>query len=420
MPACAAFWRADAVFVGVVADIKKLPEESQTVPQALIHFAIEDAYRGVNGPEVDVATLWGTMCDIKFAQGEKWLIYAHRNETTGALGTGFCDQDRLSIHAEEALSYMRSLRQKPPPPSIAGVLKNYALANLMAGLRVTAEGSRQTFETTTDGEGRYALTVPKAGAYTVRAYVPFSAEAGSFSAQVSARPTDDQTVIEYGVNLSAGECSYSGIQVFKVDLHATAEVRGRVVDAAGHLVTRGEVSLIKAASKEGKDAERKDTEINEDGSFKFEGVSVGRYYLAINPDDEAPDEDDAPHPRTFYPGVPDAQRATPLVVAEGAKLEDITFRVRAAMKERVITGQVVWPDGAAAPEASVLLYEEAADRYIRMVKADAQGRFTMIIYGNFQYAIEAEVYGQRRGQSEKVKVPSNGKPAPLRLVLKPE
>jgi hypothetical protein len=421
VPACAAFWRADAVFVGVVTDIKKLPEESpQALPVALIHFIVEDGYRGVSAPEVDVATMSGTMCDIKFKQGQQWLIYAGRDTATGQLGTGFCDRDRLYKDAGEDLDYARSLRQQPPAPSIAGLLKDYAFANLMAGLKVTAEGGGQTFETTSDGEGRYALTVPKAGAYTVRAYVPFSAEAGSFLTQVKTDPTDEQTVIEYGVTLAAGECTYSEIQIHKVDLHATAEVSGRVVDVMGRPVTRGYVYLIEAAPKEGKDAERDDTKINDDGSFKFKGVAVGSFYLAFNPDDRAPDESDAPHPRTFFPGVADAKQATPLVISEGAKVADIFFRVRGPMKERVVSGRVVWPDGKPVPESRVALYDGAADRYIRSVTADAQGRFRLTIYGDFKYELKAEVFGAKRGESEQVKVPLGGKPAPLRLVLKPE
>jgi hypothetical protein len=167
-------------------------------------------------------------------------------------------------------------------------------------------------------------------------------------------------------------------------------------------------------------SDRNYTKIEENGSFKFEGVAVGRYFLVINPNDSPPDENDAPYPRTFYPSASDSSQATPISVTEGAKLEKIDVRVRAPLRERVITGKVVWADGRPAQNAYVSLYDGAADRYIRMIKTDEKGNFSMKVYGDFKYEIKAEMVVGTRGQGEKIKIPFTGKLKPFRLVIKPE
>lgn len=59
------------------------------------------------------------------------------------------------------------------------------------------------------------------------------------------------------------------------------------------------------------------------------------------------------------------------------------------------------------------------NKYVRMVKADRDSLFTMDMYGDFSYQLEAKALGEKMTQSEKVKVPSALKPAPLLLKLKP-
>jgi hypothetical protein len=420
-PVCAQYWGADAVFAGVVTDIRKIPKDPpDSLPKALLRFTVEDAFRGLNTREVDVATLSGTSCDMTFKKGERWLVYAYLDAATGRLEIHPCTRThQLQGGMNEDLDYIRAVRRGPPEQSVLGRLAYFRYDPLM-GVKVSVRGGGQTFETETDADGRFNLRLPRGGAYTVSAVVPFSAVAGSRNVAVKTDSTDERTVIEYAVELPAGRCAYDLIDVYKVDLHATAEVSGKVLDESDRPVTRGQVRLFKAEPKEGADPEEAYTRIGADGSFKFEGVAVGNYYLVINPREEAPDEYDAPYPRTFYPGVAEQSKATPIVVTEGLKLEDLVFRVRPALRERVLKGVVVWPDGKPAAEANVSLYDAAQNRYVRMVRADAGGKFEMRVYGDFKYEVSAGVYGKKIGESEKVKVPDSDERPRLKLVVKPK
>ena len=419
VPACAAYWRADAVFAGIITDIKKLPEPSPgDMPKALLHFVIEDAYRGITGSDVDVATLSGTSCDIEFEKGERLLVYAYRDKASGRLEIHPCTRLVSLSDAEEDLKYIDSLRQKKFEQSILGKLKRNSYEPLI-GVKVTAEGSGHKFEAVTGDEGTFKLDLPQSGNYTFRASVPFAAALLMYSGDepIKVSPTDELTVIEYKVNVPEGQCLYKEFNVFKVDLHATAEISGRVRDKSGRPFSpAGYVYLVNAEDDEDKSY----TKIGSAGEFKFEGVAVGRYFLVVNPYDSPPDEDDAPYSRTFYPGVSTSNQATLIPVVEGAKLENIDFRLRTPLKERVITGKVLWADGRVASDAHVSLYGGAQNKYVQMVRTDDQGNFSMKVYGEFQYEIKAQRMGEISGRGEMVKIPSTNKPKPFRLIIKPE
>lgn len=418
VPVCAAYWRADAVFAGVVTDLKKVPDAApNSLPKALVHFIVEDKFRNISASEIDVATLHGTSCDTKFEKGERWLVYAYLDKETGRLEISPCTRTHRIAGMDEDLAYIRGLSQRPPEQSVLGRL-TLSRSEPLAGLKVSVVGGGRSFETTTDSEGNFAVSLPKGGAYSVRAFVPYSAEAMSFTAPVKSDPTDEQTVLEYPVEIPPGQCAYNQVEVYRVDLHATAVVSGRVLDESGQPVTRGRVYLVDAAQAEDSKYVGASANIGEDGGFKFEYVAVGSFVLVINPRDEAPGESDAPHPRTFYPGVADRSQASPLVITEGLKVEDLNFRVRGPLSKRVVSGKVLRPDGRPAPGALVSLYN--GDRYIRMVKADERGRFELDAYGDFEYRVGAASYGEKFARSETVKVPPTGKAARLVLRLKAE
>ena len=418
-PPCAAYWRADAVFSGIIIDIKKPSHQpSGDLPKALLHFVIEESFRGVESPELDVATLSGTSCDIPFNKGERWLIYAYRDKSSGKLEIYPCTRITLLANADEDLKYIRGLKQNKPEQSILGkLLRNKYIP--LTEVKVAIEGNGHKSETVTGKEGEFSLAIPQSGDYVFRAYVPFAASMLAYTENenIEVRSTDNLTTIEYKIKVPEGQCIYKEFDLFKVDLHATAEVSGRVLDKSGRPFSPAGYLYLVNAEDEGDSTFK---EIGSNGEFKFEGVAVGRYYLVVNPYDKPPGEGDAPSLRTYYPGVRNPSNATLVTVVEGAKIEDIVFRLSAPLKERVVSGKVVWADGRIAKDAFVSLYGGEKMEYIRMVKTDSQGNFMMKIYGDFSYEIKAEKMGETRGYGEKVKIPPTNKLQPFRLVIQPE
>jgi hypothetical protein len=416
-PPCAAYWRADAVFAGYVTDIKPLETSKDELPQASLHFIIEESYRGIAAAEVNVATLSGTSCDMKFEKGERWLVYAYLDKAHNRLEIRPCTRTNLLAQSAEDLDYLNGLKQKMAVQSISGRVLQDRYAPL-SDVKVIVEGGGNKIETATDKEGIYRVAIPQAGVYTVRALVQFAAAVMSFGEgeKIEAQPTDEQTIIQYTLNIAERHCNYTELDVYKIDLHATAEIGGKVLDASGQPLTPGYIHLMNAEDA----SDRRSIKIEENGRFKFEGVAAGRYFLVINPDNGPPGEDAAPYPRTFYSGVSSLSQATPISVSEGAKLENIIFRVGSPLKARVLTGRVVWADGAVVQKAFVSLYNGQNGSYIRMFKTDAKGNFNTKLYGDFKYEVAAEMVGPRNGRGERVKVPSTAKLKPLKLVIKPE
>src|ERR1043165_374741 len=224
--------------------------------------------------------------------------------------------------------------------------------------------------------------------------------------------TDVLSTFEYKVELEKSECNYRKFELVPVELHATAELSGSVLTAAGQPVATGYVYLIDATDSQ----HSTPIKIEEDGSFKFKEVAVGEYFLALNPENEAPDKDDPPYPRAFYLNAADVSRATKIVVSEGARLENLILRVGPAWKGRTVSGKVVWEGGGPVRNTHLSLYD--GDRYIRLVDVDSDGKFKFTVYGEFDYGIRAQAWGARPGQSDRIAIAD--KSTNLTLVLKRE
>lgn len=409
VPVCASFWEANAVFVGQLRDItppdSNSPKDEPSV--VTLHFIVEQPFRGVNGATVDVNTMSGTMCDTKFVEGQRYLVYAYGDSK---LYTGFCTRTTRFENATDDLAYIRSIMQKSAGESIAGkVARNKYEA--VPGTKIQIRSETKTIEAIADEEGDFSISLPGPGKYAVTVQVPgsFLAQPSTPDAHLKVQTTDMLTTIEYKIELEKSQCDYRQFDLFRVDLHATAEISGAVLTRSGQPINKGQVYLIST-----EDSNRSDfTKIEGDGSFKFKDIAAGEYFLALNPDNLAPGKDDAPHARTYYPSASDVAGATKIAVTEGAKLESLTLRVGPALKAKLVSGRVVWIDGSTAINVHLSLYN--GDRYVQLIDVDPKGNFNFKTYGDFKYSLEARVFGERRGQSEKV--PITEKSTNLKIVL---
>lgn len=411
-PICAVYWRADAVFVGQLRDIT--PRGTQSGPAVvMLHFIVEQPFRGITSATVDIETLSGTSCDIQFVKGGRYLVYAHRDLESARLSTHVCSGTTDLQFADEDLNYIRSVTQQGVSESIAGRVARMTYEPL-AGVKIQVRNEDKSFETTTDKDGNYSVSLTGPGTYTVKVLVPSPVGLLTHGEDLLSKPqaTDALTTLEYEVELGKSQCDYRELDVFPVDPHATAQISGSVLTASGQPVNKGFVSLLKADDSDHPSFAK----IEADGSFKFEGVAVGEYFLVLNPKNEAPGEKDPPYSRAFYPNATDASGATKIVVTEGLKLENLTLRVGPAWKARVVSGRVVGTDDDPVKFAYISLYD--GNRYVRQVQADNKGRFSFNVYGDFKYNIRAEVMGQRAAQSDYVTV--TNKSTNLTLVLKPK
>ena len=201
-PVCVAYWGSDAVFVGQLRDIT--PRRN----------------------------------------------YANRESGSSQLLTGACSRTVDLQHADEDLSYIRSLMQNGVTESVAGRLTRRGY-EVMSGVKIEVKNEKRTFETTTDEKGHFSVSLAGPGSYSVR-LLPSSALAimrmSAESSVVMVESTDVLTTIEYKVELGKSHCDYREFDLFPVDLHATAEVSGAVLTASGQPVEKGSVYLQRRGS----------------------------------------------------------------------------------------------------------------------------------------------------------------------------
>ena len=252
--------------------------------------------------------------------------------------------------------------------------------------------------------------MPNPGSFTVRVTVPYAVQLMDNSnddVTVNLTQTESLSTFEYDVTLEKSQCSYLELDVYGTDPRATATVAGSVRTTTGQAVDENAVSLINAVDTGPDYVEL----LKKDGSFRFQGVAPGEYHLVLN----ARNGYDGPYRRTYYPATEDKREAKKVQVTEGATIEDLEMRVGSRLSERRVAGTVVWKSGRPTEGAHIALY--SGDEYVRYVSIDEDGRFNFILYGDFDYSIEARDYiDEIEGRSQRIKIPQRNSSA-LKLVI---
>ena len=408
-PICARFWRSDAVFVGQVVDIKLKNTADNVYTYLMVTFIVEESFRGVSGPRIAVGTANGTSCDIVFKKGNRYLVYATRDDETRQFSTGMCNGGGLAVDIDGALNTLRQLKQRQAPESISGRVKN-----AVPGLDIEITSNDKAFKTVTDKWGEFSLSLTGPGSFKVRILVPYLARRMSYSDSFGIRGTQTESLstFEYDVTLEKSECSYLELEVDGTDPHATATVTGNVLTAAGQAVDKGMVELINGSGN-GRDYS---SSLKRDGLFRFEKVAAGEYYIVLNAAHDVPEEYDAPYARTYYPAALNKREAKKIQVTEGATIEKLEMRVGERMSERMVEGKAVWKNGRPLEDAYIRVY--SGDKYVRRAEIRREdGTFKFILYGDFPYSIEARDYiDEIEGRSQRVRIPQ-GNSAGLKLVI---
>jgi hypothetical protein len=413
-PICARFWRSDAVFVGQVVDIKPLKRKPDDVyTYVMSRFMVQESFRGVPGPIVGVGTATNTLCEPKFKKGKRYLVYTSLDDKTNQLFAGMCNGTTLAVDIDESLKELRKLAHREVGESISGLIKTRRYQGL-PGIAVEVTSNDKTFKTMTTKYGEFSISLPSPGSFKVRVSVPYAVQLMDSSDDdlaVRSNQTESGSTFEYDVILEKSQCSYLELDVYGTDPRATGTVAGNVLTATEQAVDKGAVSLINEVDT-GPDYVAL---LKTDGSFRFERVAPGEYHLVLNARHELPEEYDAPYARTYFPATTDKRQAKKIQVVEGAVIENLAMHVGPRMTERIVAGTVVWKGGRPLESAHISVY--SGNEYVRYVSIDEDGRFNCILYGDYDYSIDASDYiDEIEGHSQRKKIPQ-GNSTGLRLVI---
>ena len=402
---CQEYWEATAVFIGTVIEgrlvtVKEGDYEHQT---RAVRISIDEAFRGVEGAEVEVLTgLGGGDCGFGFRRAQQFLVYAYRSESDQKLHTNICTRTRAISEADPDLVYIRGLSKAKAGGTISGEVVRErrnetggSKGEPLAGVKVTIDGPQKA-EAVTDAKGEFKIEGVEPGEYTV---VPAAPKG------LATRGPDTKVKV-----------ADRGCAVVHFWLESNARISGRVLNLQGLSVAKAEIVLIQA-DKERYQGYADYAYADEDGSYSFKLIPEGRYVLQIRYDGMT--GQNRPFPVMYYPGTADKSQARVFTIKEGETI-DLDIKVPPLPSEVEIRGQVVWPDGKPATTANVG-YMVPKDSVFYGIKVDEAGRFSFKAYTGLTLTVSAsvEVTKGKFANAHSGPIVAGVNTEPIKLVLTP-
>ena len=262
-----------------------------------VRFDVEEAFRGLEGRTAEVRTgTGGGDCGFGFEVGQRYLVYANADPSSGFLYTGLCSSTRRLGDAAQDLDFGRQFKGGQTATWILGsAFHRRATADgvgsePLIGARIRARGpGGASGPTRTDDQGNFELQVVAGGRWVVEA------EAGE-----GVPPVPPVTV-----EVEKGTCA-----AIWLEADSLARMEGRIRNLAGDPVAETVVTLRPAGGSDPPPAQQAWT--NREGRFAFRRLIPGSYFLVVN--DRASAE--LP-PRVFFPGTQDPARAEVLTLEPG-------------------------------------------------------------------------------------------------------
>lgn len=413
---CGAFGGASAVFVGTVTGARERKFEGKNKDDidwtpVVYRFSVSQAYSGVEGMEVEVATgHGGGDCGYGFRKGETYLVYAYTGADGKTLATGICTRTRSIADAAEDLEFLRGLASQPSGVSLSIQVARHLQGvksgdskplGGLAAARLVVEGEGDRREVKTDGEGRVNLSGLKPGSYKVRLLLP--EELTTYKEEQEIRVA----------NRGCASVYYS--------VSDNGRIEGKVTDVEGRAVAGVLVTLVEADDPEPEKHYAMYERTNDEGLYAFKSVPPGRYLLAVNLSQyPQPDDPTNAYPRTYYPGVARAADAGVISLGAGVGLKGHDFTLQPRRAESVVEGVVVWDDGSPVAKAfvsfrDVTYHDPGMDN--GLPQTDERGRFTLKGFQGQTFLISVRSDGAT-GRSEPARVTLNAPTEPVRIVVK--
>jgi hypothetical protein len=211
-PACAQYASADVVFVGSVIKISRTEQDWRN----RIDFSMQRTVKGLSSSTVQLVNSAGS-CDVSFAEGKTYLVYAFRDSERKELYTHYCTRTTELSNATSDLAFLNNrLSEKRQSHQILGVLADNDKRVMQTSI-VASSGGRK-YRTTSDKDGRFMLNVPGSGRYRVRIHLPLYADVVGTDIElrkISNRVrTRTSIIIEYEVIAEPNSCSFINPPLF--------------------------------------------------------------------------------------------------------------------------------------------------------------------------------------------------------------
>jgi hypothetical protein len=348
---CFAASRAAAVFVGRV-----------TALPSGVEFEVERAFAGVKPGRITLANGPGT-CAFRFTPGERYIVYAYQDSSTGILSTSICTRTRplSDPRTRSDLAYWTRRQRGATGSLLTGVVQDVTLdlatplaqPRPLADIRITAtpldEDSHATTATTrttattkTRADGSYEVTGLQAGRWSIAASLP---------AQFESRPP---------VMLMIADSD--GCAEANIGTRLDGRISGRLLDERSQPLRGVAVQLADvAAARAVKWPLRTiDAATDDEGTFEFRYVGPGRYVVGV--DIQTPVRPGTLNRRRFFTDTLDPAAATVVTLAAAEHRQLPPFRLPPLPADRIITVVIEAPTPEMARVVTLFLTGATRER----------------------------------------------------------
>jgi hypothetical protein len=398
-PVCQAFWETPVVFVGRVVSVTPIKSAANGGPTRTTRFRVTEPLRGTTTPTIDL-TSYSTSCDLFFAPGEDWIIYASPQHNGTGLATSTCSRSRLLNDAADDLAYARSVYSRTSDRG-----RIYGRLTASGSPRdVPVPGVRLTFHgpwfdpvyALTDKDGRYEVAAP-AATYRISAALP---RGMSFRS--------DHMLVEL---LDDRGCA-------EADLWAEhpATITGRVVTAGGAPIPNVTVEMLQDRQPAGS---RLRGITDRQGRYEVAGLEPGSYVPAVASAWVRTDHR-AVESRFLFPGGATLiDGVQPIKIEGGGNQSVADIVVPDAVRIAQVSGVVVHANGRPAAGVKVRTKADFDGEHLpwTTIRTDPRGRFTFAMAVGTRYRIVVDPAGPPRPGKIAAVVDPSQPPSPLKIVV---
>ena len=321
--------------------------------------------------------------------GHRYLLYLSRPETLAnssylpskepGLWFAFgCGRSSGLAGATEDLLYLEKMNKVRGKTRISGSIGGgFDYPDLdVAGKKIKIIGPKKTYETKTDKDGVFEIYDVPPGKYFVEPETPAGWKINPSWLRYS------RSVVGADIGNPEMKSSTQVAIMLEPKKHASLEivftvdnsVRGRVLDPKGRPMHRVCVYLLGPEQVKYGPSDCTD----EEGQFEITQVPEGEYVLVANADGKP--SSDEPFRSVFYPSVSERERATPISVVAGARIDNLDIVISRLEETITIEGVLRYSDGKPVVEEWVQFKATNPDAKVdgdASAKTDSAGRFTL-------------------------------------------
>lgn len=314
------------------------------------------------------------------ARPEKLAEYDYLPSKDPGLWFAFaCGRSSGLAGSTDDLLYLENLKKVRGKTRISGTIGGWQNPDLdVEGMKIKIIGPKKTYETKTNKDGVFEIYDLPPGKYFVEPEMPAGWKIDPYWLRYSPSVVRDgyeepemKSPKQAAIRLEPGK--HAGVDiVFKVDNF----VRGRVLGPRAKPL-HGVCVYLWSPGNEGWGAFDC---TDEEGRFEISSVQPGQYVLVANRSDKPSTRE--PFPRTFYPGVPERERAAVIHISTGETIDNLDLVIPKLEETITIKGVLLHSDGNPVAEEWVKFkVTETNDKVDGDVdeKTDSKGHFTMRI-----------------------------------------